>query len=220
MVVRKYAVEKSDCKVTKVFFDSVKENLKKFLANGVIAYVISSCSVFALLYYGTAAKTDIIYSSVFTLYLLFSLLLFVMMFYVPLMTVTYELRLRDIYKNSFLLIFGKILRNIGALLLVGILTFGAVVALVFTEGIWLAVSAVLTALLYPLLFTYIVISVISKGLQESVGEFTGTPETSEPAENEIQLEQQALENADNNDDYIFVNGKMIKNPAKKDKTKE
>lgn len=220
MVVRKYSVEKTNCDVIKVFFDSVKGNLKKSLANGVIVYAIGACSVLSLLYYWTASKTDIIYSSMFTILMLFTLLIFVMMFYVPLMTVTYELRLRDIYKNSFWMILDQILKNIGTLLLVGIFTLGAVVALVFTEGVWFVISAVLTVLLYPLIYTYIVVSMISKGLQDSVGSFTATPEIEEPAEDEIGPENQAFQNAESNNDYIFVNGRMIKNPAKKDKTEE
>ena len=61
---------------------------------------------------------------------------------------------------------------------------------------------------------------ISKGLQDSVGSFTATPEIEEPAEDEIGPEIQAFQNAESNNDYIFVNGRMIKNPAKKDKTAE
>lgn len=213
MVIRKYAIEKTDCNIINTFFSTVKENRKKSLVNGIIAYVIGACAVFALIYYGSAAQTDLMYSSVFTLYVLFSLILLAMLFYVPLMTITYELRIRDIYKNSFLLVFGKILRNIVALLMVAVVTFGAIVALVFSEGFLFVLSAVLITLLYPLIFTYIIISVISKGLQESVGSFTA-PEFTEPTEENTEFEKQAVENADNNDDYIFVNGRMIKNPAK------
>ena len=33
-------------------------------------------------------------------------------------------------------------------------------------------------------------------------------------EEEVQRETEAVENANSDDDYIFVNGRMIKNPAK------
>ena len=215
MVVRKYAVEKIDCNVIKVFFDSVKENWKKFLVHGIVAYAVIACSFFALLYYGTLAQTDIVYGSVFTLYILFSILLVVMMFYVPIMTVTYELRLRDIYKNSFLLIFGKILRNIVAFVPLVVLSVTAFLAILFSEGALIFVSVALTAILYPLIATYLIISIISKGLQDTVGSFTAVPVETISEEEEKIIEQQAVEHASDNDDYVFVNGKMIKNTAKK-----
>ena len=49
------------------------------------------------------------------IYVLFSCVLFIALFYLPLMSVTYHLRLRDLYKNAIMLVFGTILRNIAAL---------------------------------------------------------------------------------------------------------
>ena len=214
MVIRKYAIEKVDCNVVKVFFDSVKENLKKFLVHGVATYAVVSCSVFALMYYGVMAQTDMVYGSIFTLYIMFSVMLVAMMFYVPIMTVTYELRLRDIYKNSFLLIFGKILRTLGSLVFVAVVTVATLLAVTFSEGIMFAVAVALVAVLYPLVATYIIISVISKGLQDTVGSFTDISQPTISDEDEKLLEQQALENASSTDDYVFVNGKMVKNTNK------
>lgn len=211
MVIRKYAIEKVDCDVIKVFFASVKENFKKFLVHGVATYAVVACTLFALLYYGVMAQTDMVYGSIFTLYIMFSVLLLAMMFYVPIMTVTYELRLRDIYKNSFLLVFGKILRTLIALVLVAIVSVAAFLAIIFSEGAMLAVTVALTVILYPLITSYIIISVISKGLQDAVGSFTDIPQTTVSDEEEKALEQKAIENASSNDDYVFVNGRMVKN---------
>ena len=212
MVIRKYAVEKADCDVVKVFFASVKENFKKFLFHGLATYAVASCSVFALMFYGVMAQADMMYGSIFTLYIMFSVMLIAMMFYVPLMTVTYELRLRDIYKNSFLLIFGKILRTLIALVLVAIVSAAAFLAIIFSEGAILAVTATIITLLYPLVTSYIIISVISKGLQDAVGSFTDIPEPAVSDEEEKLIEQQAIESASSTDAYVFVNGKMVKNP--------
>lgn len=214
MVIRKYAVEKVDCNVVKVFFESVKENFKKFLVHGVATYAVVSCSVFALMYYGVMAQTDMIYGSIFTLYIMFSVMLVAMMFYVPIMTVTYDLRLRDIYKNSFLLIFGKILRTLIALVFVAVVTVASLLAVTFSAGVMFAVAVALVAVLYPLVASYIIISVISKGLQDTVGSFTDIPQPTISDEEEKLLEQQALENASSSDDYVFVNGKMVKNTHK------
>lgn len=211
MVIRKYAVEKQDVNVFKTFMLSVKENYKKFLFHGLVFYLIVACSFFAILYYYTLAKDDIVFGSVMTLYILFTLLLAVMMFYVPLMTITYELRLRDIYKNAFLLIFGKILRNIIAMAAIAVVSLAAFTAILFAEGILFIVAVVLTVILYPLLFCYITNAIISKGLQDTVGPFTGDNVVYVSTPEEEEQERLALENADSSNDYVFVNGKMIKN---------
>ena len=98
MVIRKYSVEKQDVNVFSVFVQAFKDNFKKSLFNGVIAYLVVACSFFAILYYGTLAQSDMVFGYVFTIYIVFSIALIIMMFYVPLLTVTYELRLRDIIK--------------------------------------------------------------------------------------------------------------------------
>ena len=137
-----------------------------------------------------------------------------MLFYVPLLTITYDLRLRDIYKNSLLLIFGKILRNIIALVLVGIVSFAVFLVVIYAKGAMLVVAVALSVIFYTMIATYIIISVIAKGVQESVGYFTGDNVQYVLTEEEVQRETEAVENANSDDDYIFVNGRMIKNPAK------
>ena len=217
MIVRKYAVEKVDCKIIEVFFRAVKENWKKSLLNGMLCYVIVTCAVFALMYYGTMMNYDFVYGSIFTMYMFFSIALLIMMFYVPIMTVTYELRLRDIYKNSLLLILGKILRNLVALLLVAVISVAAFFLVDFSGDLYSVVSIVVTVVLYPLLYTYVTVAVISKGLQENVGSFVAK---SAPVyeDSVVSIDMQRLEK-DGNSDYIYVNGRMIKNPHKDEEEK-
>ena len=214
MVIRKISVEKEDVNVFKTFVQAFRENLKKSIFNGFVAYLIVACSFFAILYYGTLAQTYIVYGSVFTIYIVFSIAMLIMLFYVPLLTITYDLRLRDIYKNSLLLIFGKILRNIVALVLVVIVSFAVFLAVIYAKGAMLVVAVTLSVIFYPMIATYIIVSVIAKGVQESVGYFTGDNVQYVLTEEEVQRETEAVENANSDDDYIFVNGRMIKNPAK------
>ncbi|MCH5296654.1 MAG: DUF624 domain-containing protein [Ruminococcus sp.] len=214
MVIRKYAIEKLDVPIIRTFFTAVKENLKTFILHGVITYVIVACSFFAILYYYTLSTDDPVFGSVLTLYLLFTALLLVMMFYVPIMTITYELRTWDIYKNSFLLIFGKILRNLIAFIAVIIVTGMALLALIFSDGAMFWITTGIIVILYPLIFCYIVNSIIAKGLQESVGPFVGINSDIELTEADMEHEKEIVANTDSTSDYIFVNGKMVKNTAK------
>lgn len=219
MVVRKYAIEKLDVPVISTFFTAVKENLARFILHGVVIYAILSCSFFAILYYYTLSADDPVFGSVLTIYLLFTALLIVMMYYVPIMTITYELRLWDIYKNSFLLIFGKILRNLVAFAAVAIVTGAAFLAIIFSNGIMFYITAGIVTALYPLIICYIVNSIIAKGLQETVGYFVGINSEKELTVDDLEHEKEVLAKADNTSDYVFVNGRMVKNSSlnKKDK---
>ena len=206
MVIRKYAVEKVDCNVTEVILNTLRIEWKKSLINGFAFYIVMICSIFATMYYGSMMLVNKNFISIFTVYLIFSLALITVMFYVPLITVTYELRLRDIYKNSFILLAGKLWRSLCALILVAVASFAFYMFMDFSGGAYSIFTFVITALLYPLVYTYINISVISKGVQESVGSFVA--EAEDEAEDDISFV------TDSDSDYIFVNGKMVKNPNK------
>lgn len=205
MVVRKYAVEKVDCNIIEVFFKTLKTDWKKSLVNGVAFYAVMICSIFAIIYYGTMMIANRSFIPIFTVYLVFSLALITVMFYVPLITVTYELRLRDIYKNSFILLAGKIVRSLVALILVAIASFAFYIFMDFSGGLYSIFTIVITALLYPLVYTYINVSVISKGIQDSMGSFVVE---------DILEEEPVVVVGDSESDYVFVNGKMVKNPNK------
>lgn len=207
MVVRKYAVEKKDVPVFDTFKNAVKENWKAFLLHGFFVYMLIVCTVFALLYYYSLAKTDMTFGGVLTLYIVFTVLLLMMLHYVPIMSVTYDLKIKDIYKNSFLLVFGKIVRNIIALISVAIPAFAVFVGVMFTDGVWFYITGVLAILIIPLLYSYISISIIAKGLQDTVGSFTVDPKKPQP----VVIEEYEKEVANKYEsDYVFINGKMVK----------
>lgn len=206
VVIRKYAIENDYVPVVRTFFAAVRENWKVFILHGVISYLICACAMFAFMYYYIQAQTDVTFAYILGFYGFFTAALLIMMFYAPLMSVTYELRWRDIYKNSLLLILGKILRNLIALVMIVAAVAIAVLGFVYAEGVWKIVLGVLIAAVYPMIITYIEVSMVSKGLIESVGDFV------DPVKEEIIAAPLVTENTE--DDYIFVNGRMIKNPNK------
>lgn len=218
MVIRKYAVEKQDVSVVKTFFLTVKENILRFLIHGVIIYAIVACSFFALIYYYTLSQGDPVFGAVLTLYLIFTVLLVVLMYYVPIMTITYELKMKDIYKNAFLLVFGKILRNLIATVFIGVIIVLAVLLISYAPGIWFGISIGVMTVILPLVVTYIIVSIISKGLQDTVGDFVAKPVDPEILERERAHEQELASNTDS--DYVFVNGRMIKRTTEKSSDKE
>ena len=213
MVIRKYAIEKSFVPVVPTFFKAVRDNLKDFIFHGFVIYIIFASSFFAILYYYSMAQSDIVFAYVLVIYVLFTAIMILMLFYLPLMAVTYELRWRNLYKNSLLMIFGKVLTNILAFVIVGVLVTAGIFLLVFTDGAGRILSIIFLTAFMPLIISYIVISMISKGRQENVGSFVNV--LAAPKNELSDEEKQTVSKANTEDDYIFINGKMIKNPNKK-----
>ncbi len=213
MVIRKYAIEKSFVPVVPTFFKAVRDNLKDFIFHGFVIYIIFASSFFAILYYYSMAQSDIVFAYVLVIYVLFTAIMILMLFYLPLMAVTYELRWRNLYKNSLLMIFGKVLTNILAFVIVGVLVTAGIFLLVFTDGAGSILSIIFLTAFMPLIISYIVISMISKGMQENMGSFVNV--LAAPKNELSDEEKQTVSKANTEDDYIFINGKMIKNPNKK-----
>ena len=213
MVIRKYAIEKSFVPVVPTFFKAVRDNLKDFIFHGFVIYIIFASSFIAILYYNSMAQSDIVFAYVLVIYVLFTAIMILMLFYLPLMAVTYELRWRNLYKNSLLMIFGKVLTNILAFVIVGVLVTAGIFLLVFTDGAGRILSIIFLTAFMPLIISYIVISMISKGMQENVGSFVNV--LAAPKNELSDEEKQTVSKANTEDDYIFINGKMIKNPNKK-----
>lgn len=217
MVVRKYGVEKEFVPVVPTFFAAVRDNFKQFILHGFVIYLIVACSTFAIIYYGLGALSSSVYSMIFIIYVLFTFVLMIALFYLLLMAVTYILRLRDLYKNAILLVFGTIIRNICALLYALGIGAAALLAIIYTSGVWRYFAAVLVTMLCPLIVSYGVTAIISKGMQENVGPFVGVvPESQKPEITED--EQQLADSISSGGDYVFVNGKMIKKSDKGDNT--
>lgn len=117
--------------------------------HGVVTYAIIACSIFAFMYYFSLLGSSLVYGSMLTVYVLFSLILTSMMFYVPIMSVTYELKISDIYKNSFILAFGNILKNILAMLFFIAVSLGFILWIAAAEGAMLVIAITVAVLFYP-----------------------------------------------------------------------
>lgn len=219
-VVRKYAVERDYVPVAQTFFKAIRENGKDFLIYGIFVYLATSCSFYALLFYFSLMQTNRAFGIALTAYSFFTVLLILMWFYIPLMGVTYELRRRDVFKNAAVLSVKKIGTNLLALLMVAAVIAAGLAAILLLHGAARIVAMVLAIALCPLIACYIIVSMVSKGMQENVGWFTkaaiAEKRTAAFADEAAAAEDVIERNADNSeDDYIFVNGRMIKNPNKK-----
>lgn len=105
----------------KTYFKAVKENWKGFLLGGVLLYVAVVVCFFSIFIYLSMAEAFWF----FYVLLFFSVLIavfFLFMFYgVFLMTASFDLKLKDVYKNSALMTFGEIKNNFFATICVAAL---------------------------------------------------------------------------------------------------
>ena len=207
------------------YFNGIKNNFLPFLLYGVIAYVYVVLSYLSISMYIKALQISWIFYALLFIVIIIELFLLYTLFYVPLMTVTFDIKLRYIYKNSFLMSFGEFKNNLFA-------TFGLIVvaAILFTVTIvcrtelaLILLLAGLWALLVPATCSIIVNFFIYDGMynlivnkferkreiEEAIknGGKAPEPKPADPLEDFSDIDISTLKDTD---DYIFHNGKMVK----------
>lgn len=232
--------ETKNLQVFSTFVKGVKENFKAFLLHGVVLYFVSLICYYSIYIYSKsisqlngsgagilpALYVFLVISSIIAIVFLF------MFYYIPAMTVTFNMNLKVIYKNSALMSFGELKNNI-------IATLGIVVFLALSSTILLfignindkaiAITSIIILLFFaPSLVSFIINSAIYRGMFAII---TQKDEQTKIIEKKIKNRKNGQINDDNifenlekakefadlevdenkdGDEYIFYNGKMVK----------
>lgn len=224
----RYIYENKEFRTVEAFFKGIKNNWKSFLLHGVIFYAVFIISYFSVTMYGSA----IVQSSIFwvplgitLLIVLFALFSF---YYVNIMTVTLDIKLKDIYRNCMLFSFGELKNNI--LATIALLIFAAVnftICVIFSTPVWLIVVGVLmTALIIPSTVEYIIVfytydsmlAMLDVNTKKERQEQTDAP--AKPPINREEAENISRLAPDSKDEYVFHNGKMIKRSLVEEQLKD
>lgn len=228
LVCRNIARGDSKVPVVKCFFTAIKDNFFHFLLHGVILYVIITLSALAVSFYISLLGAGWF----FYVFLFFSVIIALMLlytsFYIPLMSVTYDLPLRYIYKNSLLMSFGEFKNNFFATLALAVV-FGicfTITAFVKSPTALAVILAALWTLLVPATATFMIVFFIYDGMtnimrnKEDISkELTDTINKDLEDRAKKQAVQPVVEDnfsdidiasLKDTDDYIFHNGKMVK----------
>ena len=213
-----------DVKVLECFFGGLADNYKKFLVHSIILYFILTIGIFSFTFYSRMAVAlgGIMYVLLITM-ILIALWLMFMFYYVPLMTVTFDLSLKNIYKNSALMALGELKVNFVTLFSVLIFTAICATPLIFSAGNAVAViviTAVMLIAVYPASYSLITgffiqdtMMMMVTGRGDEVHDIKSTEEKLAKLRNETKddLENIDIEKVKNSrEEYIFHNGKMIK----------
>ena len=230
MVCRNIARGDSDVPVVKTYFTAIKENFLHFLLHGVIVYIIVTLSSLAISFYVSLLSAGWFFYGLLFFSIIIALLLLYTIFYIPLMSVTYDLPLRYIYKNSFLMSFGEFKNNIFATIASAIV-FGicfTAVAFIRSATVLAIIVGAMWALLIPATITFMIVFFIYDGMMNIIRNKDDiSSELSDKIKKGIEEQEEKRQAASaqsaeedfsdidisslkDSDEYIFHNGKMVK----------
>lgn len=194
------------------FKDTVKTNWKPFLIHGVVTYLFISLMFISFQFYWLkAAEYPILYVPI-VICAIASLIFLFMQYYIPLMIVTFDLKMRDVYKNAFILAFAGFKQNLIVtlaglvlfFLLWILMTLHYIVTLIVLLLLFLLVFSFLSFLInftvYPVIETYLIKPLYTKSEDEE-----------QETENREDSEEQQSE-------YVYENGRLIKRSLLKEET--
>ena len=215
-VTRNIAREDEDVRVIKTYFSAIRDNLKYFIVHGVVLYFAIFFSYASLTYYWKMAQSNSVFLGVFIVTAIIVLAAVFVFYSVPVMTVTFDLSLKDIYKNSFLMSFGELKNNLLASL--GLFLLALFCATIFITvpsfTILLITMAVLALLVIPATASFIINFYIFKDMMTMIGEEAEPSDTDaviSPSESvKLDFSSLDLDEKKDGEEYLFFNGKMIK----------
>ncbi len=205
--------------VFKLFFKGIKENTLKFFSHSAILYVATLACYFAIRLYWNLSRESGFFYVLLGLVVIIAIAFLFGAYYVPIMTVSVELSLKDIYKNCFLFSFGEIKNNFFATL--GLLLILLIGATFYITLPWLLL--VFIVLIVPSTVSMMVNFYI---YDDMMNLFMSKTQKANEIENKINgqynrnkviLDEEKLdfsmldldENKDG-DEYLYFNGKMLK----------
>lgn len=212
------------------FISGVKENFLRFLVHGAVFYAAMFFSYYSITMYASFGRFNGMFYILLAISIIVSIFFLFSFYYIPPMTVTFDISMKNIYKNSALMTFGEFKHNI-------IATFGLFVLFLIDATILLCcyvpiaviiATIILALFLVPSIMSFIINSAVYKPMYKTIvggdekskeidkkienrknGIFDDNEETSKKNIAEGFSNIEVDENADG-DEYIYYNGKMIK----------
>lgn len=203
------------------FITAVKNNFLPFLLHGLIVYIASLLSFFSISLYGSMLSQGWFFYVLLFFSILITLFLLFIAFYVPLMNITYDIPLKYVYKNSFLMAFGELKNNLFATIALAVVAAICLTITAFSGSVTvlLIVLAVLWVFILPATATFMYVFFIydgmasmidSKSKPEAVADDTKKVSGKPEMNIEDDFSDIDIDSLSDTDDYIFHNGRMVK----------
>ncbi len=223
-------------KMLKKYFSAVKENGLKFLLGGFLLYVAYLICYFSVSIYAALTSVSWVFYILLFVAIVICVFFLFMFFAVPLMTVSFDLKLKDVYKNSALMTFGEAKQNFFATISVAAylaVVLMPIIIISYTSSVLPAETVKLLLVIYGAIALGVLIPapcamIISNYLYPNMrsviaGEDISESNSSAPAPDirprgEVYEEETASCSAvdidelrkGDGEEYIFYQGKMIK----------
>lgn len=212
------------------FISGIKSNFLRFLIHGIVFYAAVIFSYYSIVVYLEFGSQSNVLYVLMGITIFISVFLLFAFFYIPPMTVTFDLSMKHIYKNSALMTFGEIKHNIIALFGLIILAFAcATILFCCTVPIAVIIATVILAVVFiPSIMSYIINSAVYKPMYSMIvdkskkinridekienrrqGIFYDDEEEEKPNYAE-EFASVDIDESGNMEEYIYFNGKMVK----------
>ncbi|WP_316608653.1 DUF624 domain-containing protein [uncultured Ruminococcus sp.] len=220
-VCRNIARGDKDVPTYTTFVTAVKNNFLPFLLHGLIVYIASLFSFFSISLYGSMLSQGWFFYVLLFFSILITLFLLYIAFYVPLMNITYDIPLKYVYKNSFLMAFGELKNNLFATIALAVVAAICLTITAFsgTVTVLLIILAVLWVFILPATTAFMYIFFIYDGMASMI-DSKSKPEAASDEEKESAVHHNKdmeddfsdidIDSLSDTDDYIFHNGRMVK----------
>lgn len=224
LVCRDIARGYEKVKVFQTFIRGIKENFFRFLLYGFVLSLAFIISYYSVSFYSKLLSNSWVYYVVLFLCVLIVLAVLYTFFYVPLMTVTFDLSIKHIIKNSFLMSFGEIKNNFFATVwLLVVIALGFTLTL-FSKTMFslILTLALLFALFLPASCQYVISFYIFDNMYSVINNrdevLSGIDKALKNPDNKNKATASNTEDFSDidvsklvdNDDYIYYNGRMVK----------
>lgn len=223
------AMGEENIDVFRTFTAAVRENFGRFLIHGLLYFVAAFFSSSSIYMYFQFGKSNNAFYVLMTICILMAIVVMFIFFYIPLMTVTFDLPMGAIYKNSLLMSFGELKSNL-------IATFGLFLLMVICSSVLMCcggnvialiiATVVLGLLIVPSIAAFIINSavykrlfvmvtdkaaqgkVVDRKIEEKRRELEQRKKAVVPVDDEIKKLE--IDESADGDEYIYYKGKMVK----------
>lgn len=226
LITRNIVKEDAEIPVLKLFFKGIKENFLYFLIHGIVLYcAVFFCYTSITLYWNLAHSNGIFYFA-FGIAIIITILLLFIFYNISVMTVTFDLSLKNIYKNCALMAFGELKNNFFCTL--GLFLLFIVCATVFfaAPNVIVLITVMIAVIIFivPSTASYIMNfyvyedmeSIItdsaskSNEIQQQIKEVRENHGGSVTENEKVDFSNLDLDETKDGDEYLYFNGKMIK----------
>lgn len=227
-VTAKLVSGEEDVRVFSVFVKAVKDNFLRFLVHGLVFYAATVLSYFSIALYINLIQKNSLFIGTLIVSLLVVIFFLFMFFYIPTMTVTFDLPMRYLYKNSLLMSYGELKRNFLGLFGLIVLLAVATTCLLACNASAVAViicTAVLGGALVPSVAAFIinyavyrqmVVMLTSKedsarAIDSKIREAESKRQKQEALDDfKERLKSFVIDESLSDDEYIYFEGRMMK----------